>query len=219
MVSKKQKEKQSAALRALIHDPRGMDDVYASYSIDELFHISTKDLAQRELEMVRDGLLPKTGVEQEGLGQDPVGMWTHYPWFHLFFHDMKFEPEARVCDVGAGIGRLGNYLSVFHPEVTYVGLELFEHRVRASVCQGMRLWNIKERGLPQADVYYFYNALPYDAYQVFIEELRLYKEKGNEFKVCAIHDKYGGLREILRLESTKVVERPVRIELLTYSSF
>lgn len=209
---------QRAILRSMILDPENLDNVYSSYLMDFHCGIDVRALAIKEKEMVRDGLLPKTNIEQEGLGADPAGMWTHYPWFHLAFHEMHPDAIIRVVDVGAGIGRLGFYMEEFFYDVEYVGLELYAHRVEASGAKGLTQWDIGTQGVPPAEIYWYYNALSEPAYAEFIRSLTSYKARGDTFQVWSLHDPYGGLAELLT-ESRRIrIDSPVPMDLILYTT-
>ncbi len=187
------------SFRDMVQAPENQSNVYSSYKIDALFGIDAVALARTERQMVVNGVLPYHTEEQEGLGTDPAGMWTHYPWFHTAFGHQDLKGKT-VVDVGAGFGRLGLYLQAFHPEAIYVGLELHQHRVDVGLAAGVAgliQHDILAHRVPPADIYWFYNALPHPAYEVFIKSLTSYAANGLDFRVYAIYDKYKGLSEVL----------------------
>lgn len=94
---------------------------------------------------------------------------TSYELFHRIFSHIPLQPRQLVVDIGAGYGRLGFYLAIFHPGVKFIGYEIVPERVkqsqRAATLLGLpdhiefRLQDLAapDFSLEPADIYYSWN--------------------------------------------------------------
>lgn len=93
---------------------------------------------------------------------------TDYSIFRELFSLVHLQPGSRIVEIGAGFGRMGFYLSEFHPSVTFKGFEIVGERVEESLRARERLGIDKSIEfvsqdladitfrLPVADFYYAY---------------------------------------------------------------
>lgn len=199
-------------LRSFVNDPAALRALDQNLNIDLAYGIDSRALASSE---------PTTeSPEQVGLGSDPNGMWTPYPWLHLMFKDLNLKPGDLVCDVGAGIGRLGIYLREFRPDINYIGLELVPSRVAAAQAADVFVieHDLEKHKLPRAEVYYYYNALNAPTYIKFIKQIIAKRDSGHEFLVVCAYDPYGMMRNILSPVLSIAIDYPLPHEFKVYSS-
>lgn len=204
--------------KAVVSDPANLHDYELSTQyLDPLMGVNSIELAILEQSIYgKDSGTP----EVEGLGVDPTIMWSPYTWLHLMFKDLTIPNGDTVCDIGAGIGRLGIYLKAFRPDLHYIGLEKYRHRVDAANKAGAYVieMDLEKNSVPQADVYYFFNSLSGDAYRRLIGDLKQLQARGEKFLLISARDPYGQFETFLETVMTIGIDYPQEHTLVVYNS-
>lgn len=123
---------------------------------------------------------------------------SHYSILFDLFNYLNPSPGELVVDLGSGFGRLGSFISMCFPEVSYLGLELIEKRVECSkkIALKNNFENIKYQVqdildqsfvMPNADCYFFYDPLEQEDLINFTKKMELaQKINARNFKILAV---------------------------------
>lgn len=131
----------------LFNLPSSEVDKILGYRIDEIEH--NLFLAAKALRP--DGDLKNLGHVLHGgnqtwVGLDPQTLNTPYAELKLLCEILRPRPNELMVDLGAGHGRLGAVLALLYPEVSFIGYELVEERVK----EGLRIF--KELGYQRGNM-------------------------------------------------------------------
>jgi len=144
---------------------------------------------------------------------------THYSLLIDIFNYLRPAPKTRIIDIGSGFGRVGFFLNLCFPELSYLGLEVVQERVECAQKIGSKnsfknckfqVQNLAEENyvLPKADYYYFYDPLnEKDLKKVVLDLENQHKHNAAKFSIIALSGYDDFLLEHLKDQSWLQVVR------------
>lgn len=142
---------------------------------------------------------------QTWVGLNVDQLQTPYQELELLLVHLKLAPETRVCDLGAGYGRLGLVMRAKLLEGEFVGYEYVEERV----CEGNRIFldfglnkirlikqDISDVNfmLPDCDVFFIYDFGHKEQMQMVLEKLRILAKR----KTITVVARGRGIRSLIQ---------------------
>jgi len=138
------------------------------------------------------------------LNLPPEDLYTPYRIIVRWARTLHLKSNTQIVDLGSGVGRIPIALGLLYPKSIFYGIEIMKerHAMAEQARKGLRIKNVhfvcanlSKRGLPKADIYYFFNPFIGDTLrQVFKQLENLAKRRTIQIAVAKIEAPWTHIR-------------------------